>query len=74
MEKIRKMPIATGYGKRSKILIEEEFDPIQSATSKVAVEINQGIMIEAQKKFMFACHANEYPQLRALSQQEERKI
>ena len=64
VEKIRKMPIATGYGKRSKTLIEEEFDPIQSATSKLAVDINQGIMVEALKKFMFACHANEYPQLR----------
>ena len=60
VEKIRKLPVATGYGKRSKIINEEDFNPIQSTTSKLAVEVNQGIMIEALKKFMFACQAGEH--------------
>ena len=28
VEKIRKLPVATGYGKRSKIINEEDFNPI----------------------------------------------
>lgn len=39
----------------SKAIEEEKFAPLAAESSKMAVDVSQGIFIEALKKFMFAC-------------------
>jgi hypothetical protein len=34
---------------------EEKFAPLAAESSKVAIDVSQGIIVEALKKFMFAC-------------------
>jgi COP9 signalosome complex subunit 5 len=44
-----------GGGHESKAIEEEKFAPLAAESSKVAVDVSQGIFIESLKKFMFAC-------------------
>jgi len=75
VDKIKKLNSASipSYSSRSKVINEEEYNPIQTESSKLAVEVNQGIMIEVLKKFMFACKPGEHPAIAAANQEEEKK-
>ena len=74
VDKVKKLNTHSvqSYGSRSKLLQDDEFKPIAHESSKMAVEVNQGIMVEVLKKFMFACRAGEHPRIEA-SQEEEKK-
>lgn len=49
-----------GYGSaESKAVDEEKFAPLSAESSKMAVDVSQGIFIEALKKFMFACQPSD---------------
>ena len=54
VDKIKQLNVH-GYGHKSKVLTDEDFNPIQKESAKLAVEVNQGVMIEVLKKFTFAC-------------------
>jgi COP9 signalosome complex subunit 5 len=43
-----------------KVIEEEKFAPLAAESSKVAVDVSQGIFVEALKKFMFACQPTEH--------------
>lgn len=49
-----------GGGSETKMIEEEKFGPIAAESSKVAVDVSQGILMEALKKFMFACHPGDH--------------
>lgn len=44
----------------TKAIEEEKFAPLAQESSKVAVDVAQGIFMEALKKFMFACQASDH--------------
>ena len=62
VDKMKKLNMGniSSYGSRSKVLNEDDFNPIQAESSKLAVEVNQGMMHEVLKKFMFACKTGEH--------------
>jgi hypothetical protein len=37
------------------VIESEKYGPLAAESSKVAVDVSQGILMEALKKFMFAC-------------------
>ena len=63
---------AASYGAgRGKVLQDEDFKPIQTASSKLAVEVNNGVTVEILKKWMFASNAGENPALTMKGDNEE---
>ena len=47
-------------GSENKLIEEEKFAPLAAEGSKVALGVSQGIIVEALKKFMFACQPHDH--------------
>ena len=77
VDKLKKLSTSSmaSYGSgRGKVLNEEDFNPIQTESSKLAVEVNNGVMVEVLKKWMFACKAGDHPAMVQAGHEESKAV